>query len=82
MREASSWSRVTDGAASSARDQLEAGLNEAAYCGRALWAFQLGRGAMGAGASELSGEVGVLGRLESWRRNGGHRAEMSNDSGL
>ena len=42
MREASSWSRVTDVAASSARDRLEAGLNEAAYFGHALWAFQQG----------------------------------------
>jgi hypothetical protein len=42
MREASSWSRVAEVAASSARDRLEAGLNEAAYCGHALWAFQLG----------------------------------------
>ena len=47
MREASSWSRVTDVAASSGRDRLEAGLNEAAYCGRALWAFQLGEGVEG-----------------------------------
>jgi hypothetical protein len=45
MREASSWCRMTEVAASSGRDQLEAGLNEAAYCGHALWAFQLGRGA-------------------------------------
>jgi hypothetical protein len=37
--EASSWSRVTDVAASSARDQLEAGLNEAASGEHALWAL-------------------------------------------
>jgi hypothetical protein len=38
MLEASSWSRVTDVAASSTRDQLGAGLNEAASGEHTLWA--------------------------------------------
>jgi hypothetical protein len=44
IREASSRSRVTEMAASSVRDRLEAGLNEAACCGRALWALEAGAG--------------------------------------